>query len=307
MELEGKIVFASGKRGDYDIWTLDLKSRELIQLTAGDFWNDCPRWSPDGRKILYISSRSGYQDIWLMDEDGANETQITKARKWHNTADWSPDGERIVFCANYDGNVNIYTMRLDGSDLRQITAHEGMDFIPQYSPDGEQIIFTSRRSGHDDIWTYNLRTEELKQLTDHEFRDFSPVYSPDGRKIAFVCAELDERGEENLELYLMEASGENLVKVTKTRGSERFLTWSPDGKYLMYTSSKKYSNAERLTVVDMDTFASRPLDFDRSRLEEEIEVETRGFLLFRFLPEPWRRRFYREDYFGTERYPDWKF
>ena len=42
-ELKGKIVFASGKEGDYDLWRLDLPSGKLTQLTTGNYWNDTPR------------------------------------------------------------------------------------------------------------------------------------------------------------------------------------------------------------------------------------------------------------------------
>ena len=56
-KLTGTIAFASGKTGDYDIWTLDLASREMKQLTYGAFWNDKPRWSPDGKQILFLSNQ----------------------------------------------------------------------------------------------------------------------------------------------------------------------------------------------------------------------------------------------------------
>ena len=71
MALKGTIVFSSGKKGNYDIWRLDLESSRLKQLTHGTDWNDCPRFSPDGQKILFTSNRTGSQEIWIMDEDGS--------------------------------------------------------------------------------------------------------------------------------------------------------------------------------------------------------------------------------------------
>jgi len=67
-DLEGKIVFSSGRTGDFDIWSLDLGSKELLQLTTGSDWNDMPRWSPDGLRVAFISNRSGVQELWLMNE-----------------------------------------------------------------------------------------------------------------------------------------------------------------------------------------------------------------------------------------------
>lgn len=307
MNTRGKVIFSSGKTGDYDIWTLDLVLQEIRQLTSGDHWNDCPKWSPDGKRIVFVSNRTGTPEIWLMDEDGSNQTRMTNTDRWHNTPDWSPDGQRFVFCANYDGNVDIYTMKSDGTNLQQITDYKGMDFSPQFSPDGKKIVFTSQRSGNDDIWTYDLETRGLRQVTTYRQKDFSPTYSPDGSLIAFVCGEAIRGGKENLEVYLMDKEGQNRRRITRNLGIDRYVGWSPDGKFLIYTSSRPRSVAERLVVMDIQKTKASQLDFDRKLLDEEIDAEPQGAFLFSLLPESLRRKFYPDQYFGTERYPDWKF
>jgi Tol biopolymer transport system component/DNA-binding winged helix-turn-helix (wHTH) protein len=35
-----------------------------IRLTEGQFWDDKPRWSPDGRTIFFVSSRTGFLNVW---------------------------------------------------------------------------------------------------------------------------------------------------------------------------------------------------------------------------------------------------
>jgi TolB protein len=306
MDLKGKIVFSSGKAGDYDIWRLDLSTKDLKQLTSGSYMNDSPKWSPDGKRIIFVSNRSGTPEIWMMNEDGSEQKRITTTDRWHNTPAWSPDGEEIVFCANYDENVNIYTMNLDGSELRQITDHEEMDFAAQYSPDGNKLIFTSQRSGNDDIWTYDIESTELTQLTSYEHKDSSPAYSPDNSLIAFVCGEVKGAGEENLEIYLMDKEGENRRKITRNSGIDRYVGWSPEGKYLIHTSSRPRSIEERLMVIDIETMRRNKLDFDRKSLDAEIDSKPKGIGLFAFLPENLQRKFYPQSYFGMERYPDWK-
>jgi|GEM_PF-6031647 len=59
MKLSGKVVFASGAAGDVDIWTLNLNNGAMFQLTHGNYMNDAPKWSPDGRYLIYCSSKSG--------------------------------------------------------------------------------------------------------------------------------------------------------------------------------------------------------------------------------------------------------
>jgi len=306
MDLKGKIVFSSGKAGDYDIWSLDLAAKEIKQLTSGPYFNDCPRWSPDGKKVIFISNRTGTPEIWLMDEDGSNQARVTNTDFWHNTPDWSPDGKSIVFCANYDGNIDVYTMNIDGSGLNKITDYRGMDFTPRFSPNGKTIIFTSQRSGNDDIWTYDLETKEFKQLTTYKAKDFSPAFSPDGSLITFVCGEFAERGEENLEVYLMDRDGQNRRRITRNLGIDRYVSWSPCGNFLIYTSAHPKSTAERLMAMDIEKMKAGKIDFDRTSLDFEIDAETKTTGLFFLLPESLIRKTYPDVYFGTERYPDWK-
>ncbi|MBI1877009.1 MAG: PD40 domain-containing protein, partial [Chloroflexi bacterium] len=75
--VSGKIVFASGNFGDYDIFLLDLDTQQLSQLTAGPYWNDYPRLSPNASQIAFTSNRSGKQEIWLMNSDGTEPRSVT--------------------------------------------------------------------------------------------------------------------------------------------------------------------------------------------------------------------------------------
>ena len=308
MEAKGKVVFSSGKAGDYDIWVLDLSTNTISQLTTGAYCNEAPRWSPDGSKIAFISNRTGTPEIWLMNEDGAAQTRLTNTGRYHETPSWSPDGKSLVFCANYEGsNIDVYTMGTDGTGLQRITDYKETDSTPQYSPDGGKIIFTSRRSGNEDIWTYELQTKEFKQLTDYAEKDFSPSYSPDGEKIAFVRTELASSESENLEIYLMDKDGKNANRITYNTGTDRDVRWSPDGRCLIYTSSKSGQTAERLMVIDLQQQDITRLDFNRDALETEIDAHTESRGLFSFLPESIIRKTYPDMFFGTERSPDWKF
>ena len=308
MELKGSVVFSSGKSGDYDIFSLNFDSQRVDQLTSGgESWNDCPKWSPDGKRIVFISNRTGTPEIWTMNADGTDEKRVTNEDRWHNTPAWSPDGQKFVFCANYDGNVDIYTMNIDGSGRQQITNYEAMDYTPQFSPDGTKIIYTSKKEGSADIWSYDCRSGQSTRLTSYEGRDYAPTYSPDGTRVAFISGLLGEQGEENLEVYVMDADGENVQRVTRNLGSERHVAWSPDGNSLIYTSSKITSAAERLMVVDLQNMKSQALKFDRSELEAEIKSPPLAYGIFSMLPEGIRRKFYPDYYFGSERFPDWKY
>ncbi len=305
MDLKGRIVFSSGRTGDYDIWSINLGTKKISQLTSGPYWNDCPKWSPDGKKILFISNRTGTPEVWLMNEDGTEQKQITNSGKWHDTPDWSFDGQKIVCCANYSGNIDIFTMNVDGSELTQITDYPGMDFTPQFSPDNREIIFASERSGNCDIWSYDLGAKQLVQRTTYKTRDFSPTYSPDGSAIAFVSMRRMPDGRENLELHLMDKNGGNIRRITHNAGIDRYAGWSPCGRFLVYTSALPESLVERIMIMDVGQLKMTKLDFDRAFLAEELDAQVKKIGLFYFLSDSCVRLLYPKDYFGSERFPDW--
>ncbi|HSA32068.1 MAG TPA: hypothetical protein P5160_09770, partial [Candidatus Omnitrophota bacterium] len=195
---------------------------------------------------------------------------------------------------------------LDGSSLQQITRETTMDYHPRFSPDGTKIVFTSKRAGNPDVWQYDCQSGSLEQLTSFQGRDCTPVYSPDGKKIVFVSGLMGQDGHENFELYLLTLGEAEPQRLTTSLGQDRFAAWSPDGKYLLFSSSYGPQRAERLTVMDVQSRKKEKLKFDRTKLELEIDAEVKGAMFFKYLPVNIARLFYPHQFFGAERYPDWK-
>ncbi|MGA7160770.1 MAG: S9 family peptidase, partial [Bacteroidota bacterium] len=66
-----------------------------------------------------------------------------------------------------------------------------------------------------------------------------PQISPDGKKIAFTVTENNlAEGKANSEIYLMEADGSNIRKLTNNPSADNHPRWSPDGKSLLYLSTR---------------------------------------------------------------------
>ena len=67
-----------------------------------------------------------------------------------------------------------------------------------------------------------------------------PQISPDGREIAFVISETDyKKGTSNSDIYIIDADGSNLRRVTFSEKADFNPRWSPDGNYLMFLSSRE--------------------------------------------------------------------
>lgn len=313
MELSGTIVFASGAAGDFDIWSLDLGTEELKQLTFGDYWNDSPKWSPDGSQIVFVSNRSGVPELWLMNSDGSEQRQLTKTGRYHLEPAWSPDGEKIIYCANYGDpdNLDIYTLNADGSRSPELIISTPVaEGGPCFAPDGKKIAFSSTRAGREDIWEYDLQSKEWTRVTSHAARDFGPAYSPDGKWIAFVTEANEYRPDDasaDADIWIVTRDGKEKRQLTENSGSDRYVAWSPDGDYIVCCSSRKgASGADRLTIIDVATTEVLDFGYSRKPLEVEIGAQVKPVWLFSYLPQALTRQLYSEDYFGTERYPHWK-
>jgi len=46
------------------IYTMSSSDGQWTPITEGTFWDDKPRWSPDGRILYFISNRSGFLNVW---------------------------------------------------------------------------------------------------------------------------------------------------------------------------------------------------------------------------------------------------
>jgi TolB protein len=65
--------------GNWNIFIMDVATREYVQLTQGAGRNENPSWAPDGRHIVFSSNRGGSMQIWSMLADGTQLRQLTSA------------------------------------------------------------------------------------------------------------------------------------------------------------------------------------------------------------------------------------
>ncbi len=63
--------------GNYNIFVMDVATRQLGQLTHGAGRNENPSWAPDGRHIVFSSNRDGRQQIYMMQADGKDLKRLT--------------------------------------------------------------------------------------------------------------------------------------------------------------------------------------------------------------------------------------
>ncbi len=231
----GVIAFVSRRSGNLDIWTFNMVTGELHNLTEGSLYDeDFPRWSPDGNTILFTRRIQGDSEIWTMDADGGNPQQLTDAENSSERAAFSPDGSLIVFDTNRDGNAEIYIMNADGTDQRNISQSPfSAEFFPAWSTDGGSIVYTSDKSGFYDLVIVDLATGFMALLTTGAADEAAVSWAP-ANEIVFR-ANIDD--DENYDIYVLEPITGTLTQLTFQVGADTDPVWSPDGEEVIFAST----------------------------------------------------------------------
>jgi TolB protein len=81
-----QIAFMSSQSGDWEIYSIDVHSRQLTQLTRSTGNDGLPTWSPDGSHIAFVSDRDGSWGVYTMPAAGGQATKIADWSEAH--ADW---------------------------------------------------------------------------------------------------------------------------------------------------------------------------------------------------------------------------
>jgi Tol biopolymer transport system component len=214
--------------GGQPYWIGAKPDRKLFYPRATNFGS--PAWSADGRRIAFTAFEGvENRDIWVMDADGTNQHRLKKTPYppfYEGEVDWSPAGGWLVFDSG-GWFSDVYVMRTNGAGLRNLTPGGGWvgSGQPSWSSDGRRIVFT-RPSG---IWMMDAGGRSQVELT-RNAGDSVPDWSPDGRKIIFVRTLFAKKGVPKIgsaEIYVMNADGTGLTRLTHNQVGEGSPAWQP--------------------------------------------------------------------------------
>jgi len=207
-----RIVFASDRDGDFEIYLMDRDGANVTQLTHNSVEDWDPAWSPTGAAIAFTSAQNGEPEIFLMDFTGANQRNITNHPAFDEMAAWSPDGSRIAFARGFD----IWVMDADGNNATALMSTPSLaEAAPDWSPNGREIAFCGQRPPTYDLEVYVIRPDgsHERNLTKSPGSwDCYPSWSPDGRALAYASDPSPDG--DDTQVYVMKANGKKSMRLT---------------------------------------------------------------------------------------------
>ena len=221
---------------DFELYEFDANNAIVLNLTESPAFDGEAVYAPGGGTIAFASNRGG------------------------------PDAARTAATASGTARdasalVDIYLMDADGMGVRRLTGAPGYDGEPAFSADAKRIVYQHAAPGSavSEIFVIDVDGSNAVQLTRLGVRSGAPFCHPSG---AYVVFSSDADGSDERALYLVDAEGRRPpLRIVDGTGFDRWPAFSPDGRKLVWTSTRTVDGLPQVYIADWtDREARRLLD-----------------------------------------------
>lgn len=218
------LIFQSEREKEnpfYQIYVLNRASGKTVRVSPGIGKTTCAWIHPSDTKALFSSTH--------LDSAVKEKT----AKEWEERRNpvkgkysWSFDETFDIFEAPIAQAMKT-GKPVDVKSLKRLTNELGYDAEGSYSPDGTKIVFASNRAGYGGTFGEKLNDEEKKIFAQ------DPSYMMD--------------------IYLMDADGSNVERLTAARGYDGGPFFSADGKKITWRRFTPNGQMAEIMVMDLKT------------------------------------------------------
>ena len=202
--------------------------------------------------------------------DSAGLRKLTADGAFKQRPTWSPVGQQVCFARHKGSQIRLWILDLETQQDRRLTARDLPEYDASWSADGKQLVFCgvaqTPGQGNLDLCTVATDKPDSKHLLGDSGKlshEEAPAWSPDGKSIALTSTR-----DGNQELYIMDASGQNLKRITQDPGLDAHPTWTPDGRHLLFASNR-WGNFE---IARVDTNGEHVERLTNSRTLDDYPV-----------------------------------
>jgi TolB protein len=227
-----KLAFVSTQGGRFkEVYTSWLDGGTLYRVTDNPTINLFPSLDQTAQHLLYLSYKTLKPELYLVDLDQGVEKPIAPPLGMAVGGTLTPDGQ-IVGAFARNGHTNLYLLDQSGNQIRSLTDDNAINVSPSVCHDGSQLAFTSDRSGTPQIYIMEMSGGGAQRLTYQGDYNAAPAFSPDCKKIAY-----ESRASGIINIFVINVDGTGVHQLTN-EGFNEWPTWSPDGRYIAFSSTR---------------------------------------------------------------------
>lgn len=247
------------------------------RLGQGGYNTLHPRVGPGGR-VAYASYDGRHAATNRILDPATGTSRVVSRRNGVGPIAWFPDGALLTAQLEYDGPNRIFSdlYRVDDRGERRLTRGARLS-DPDLTADGRRVVAVEALHGTNRLVIIELESGETRPLTTAEpgVHWAFPRWAPGGDRVAVGRWEAGE-----YDVVVLDTLGNILHRVTEDRALDTAPAWSPDGRYLIFSSDR--SGIPNLYAYDLaagraETGEFAPDDVARAALYQVTNLLTGAF------------------------------